>query len=107
MITLTDSAAKALKEFILAKDPQPVGVRIGVKGGGCSGFTYSLDFAESINEGDREYEDKGVKILIDSKSLLYLMGTQIDYVTGLSGTGFKFINPGAKRTCGCGESFGV
>lgn len=107
MITLTESAAEALKDFFSKMDPKPVGVRVGVQGGGCSGFTYQLGYAYAVNPEDRELESHGVKIVIDRKSLLYLMGTQIDYRNELGQTGFKFENPTAKRTCGCGESFGI
>jgi len=107
MITLTESAAKAAKEFIDKKEPKPIGLKVGVQGGGCSGFSYKLEFAYSEEEGSRVLESHGVKIFIDKKSLLYLMGTTIDYVSELNEVGFKFINPTAKRTCGCGESFGI
>jgi len=107
MITLTESAATAVREFIRDKDPSPIGLKVGVQGGGCSGFSYKLEFAYSEDEGDRVLESHNVKIIIDNKSLLYLMGTVIDYVSELNQTGFKFINPTAKRTCGCGESFGI
>lgn len=107
MITLTEAAADALKNFFSDMDPRPIGVRVGVQGGGCSGFTYQLKYAYEVKEGDRELESYGVKIVIDRKSLLYLMGTQIDYRNELGQSGFKFENPTAKRTCGCGESFGI
>lgn len=107
MISLTESAANALKGFFASLEPKPIGVRAGVKGGGCSGFTYNLEYAYVVNDGDREFESHGVKIVIDKKSLLYLLGTEIDYKNELGQTGFKFENPTAKRTCGCGESFGV
>lgn len=104
MITLTESAATRLSTLLSKKDL--TGVRAGVKGGGCSGFTYSLEF-DSEKPGDRVIENLGVKIYIDPKSYLYLMGTEIDYVDELNQSGFKFVNPNAKRTCGCGESFSV
>ena len=107
MITLTEAAADALKNFFSSMNPEPIGVRVGVQGGGCSGFTYQLGYAYDVKEGDRELESHGVKIVIDRKSLLYLMGTQIDYRNELGQSGFKFENPTAKRTCGCGESFGI
>tara|TARA_X000000950_G_scaffold19555_1_gene21194 strand:- start:42 stop:365 length:324 start_codon:yes stop_codon:yes gene_type:complete len=107
MISLTESAAKAIRGFIADMDPKPVGIRVGVQGGGCSGFTYQLKYAYSVDPADREIESNEVKIVIDRKSLLYLMGTQIDYRNELGQTGFKFENPTAKRTCGCGESFGI
>tara|TARA_B100001564_G_scaffold355814_1_gene368821 strand:+ start:224 stop:547 length:324 start_codon:yes stop_codon:yes gene_type:complete len=107
MISLTESAAKAIDNFISTMEPKPIGVRVGVQGGGCSGFTYQLKYAYSVDPADREIESNGVKIVIDKKSLLYLMGTTVDYVSDLNQVGFKFINPTAKRTCGCGESFGI
>ena len=82
-------------------------VRVSVKGGGCSGLMYDLDFDNAIQEQDHVYEDQGVKILVDKKSLLYLLGTTLDFSDGLNGKGFQFINPNATRTCGCGESFAV
>jgi len=82
-------------------------IRVAVKGGGCSGLMYSLTFDEEIKEGDEVFEDKGIKILVDKRSLLYLLGTELDFSDGLNGKGFQFINPNASRTCGCGESFAV
>ena len=82
------------------------GVRAAVQGGGCSGFTYKL-FFDNENQGDRVILDKGVSIYVDPKSFLYLMGTEIDFVDELNQSGFKFVNPNAKRTCGCGESFSI
>ncbi len=84
-----------------------IGIRPGVQGGGCSGFSYKLEFVKQEQDKDRIIEDKGVKIYIDPKSYLYLMGTEIDYIDDLNQAGFKFVNPNAKRTCGCGESFSV
>ncbi len=104
MITLTEIAANKVKELLDKKEE--TGVRVGVNGGGCSGFTYKLDFGNK-REKDRVVESHGVEIYIDTKSYLYLMGTQIDYVDELLQSGFKFVNPNAKRTCGCGESFSV
>ncbi|TAD99885.1 MAG: iron-sulfur cluster assembly accessory protein [Bacteroidetes bacterium] len=82
-------------------------IRVSVKGGGCSGLMYDLDFDSQINPVDQVFEDKGIKILVDKKSLLYLLGTTLDFSDGLNGKGFQFINPNASRTCGCGESFAV
>ena len=107
MISLTEAAAEALQKFFSDMTPKPVGVRVGVQGGGCSGFTYQLKYEYAVSDGDREIESNGVKIIIDRKSLLYLMGTVIDYKNELGQAGFKFENPTAKRTCGCGESFGI
>ena len=104
MITLSESAAKKLAALLENKDE--TGVRAAIKGGGCSGFTYVLDFDDQ-SDSDRVIEDKGIEIYVDAKSFLYLMGTQIDFVDELNQAGFKFINPNAKRTCGCGESFSI
>ena len=82
-------------------------VRVGVDGGGCSGLTYKLEFDNELNDADKEFEDKGVKIVVDKKSFLYLVGTTLDFTDGLNGKGFEFQNPNASRTCGCGESFSV
>jgi iron-sulfur cluster assembly protein len=82
-------------------------VRVGVESGGCSGLSYKLSFDKQQNEGDKLFEDKGVRILVDKKSFLYLVGTILEYSGGLNGKGFVFNNPNAQRTCGCGESFAV
>ncbi|MEE2788794.1 MAG: iron-sulfur cluster insertion protein ErpA [Myxococcota bacterium] len=107
MIGLTETAATKVIELIENRPNETQGLRVGVRGGGCSGFTYFLEFAEAANKGDRELESHGVKLFVDPKSYLYLMGTQVDYVDSLAGAGFKFTNPNARRTCGCGESFSV
>jgi iron-sulfur cluster assembly protein len=78
---------------------------VGVKGGGCSGFSYTMDIDKAFNESDQVFEEKGIKIVVDAKSFIYLSGTQVDYVENLSGSGFAFSNPNATRTCGCGSSF--
>ena len=104
MITLTESAANKMKTLLLEKEE--TGVRAAVQGGGCSGFTYKLLF-DNEKDGDRVIIDRDVKIYLDSKSFLYLMGTEIDFVDELNQSGFKFVNPNAKRTCGCGESFSI
>ena len=93
-----------MKALLAKKDE--TGVRAAVQGGGCSGFTYKLLF-DNKNDGDRVITDMGVEIYVDPKSFLYLMGTQIDFVDELNQSGFKFVNPNAKRTCGCGESFSI
>tara|TARA_B100000941_G_scaffold87122_1_gene60241 strand:- start:891 stop:1208 length:318 start_codon:yes stop_codon:yes gene_type:complete len=105
MITISDSAATKMKSIIEESDS--IGIRPGVQGGGCSGFSYKLELAKEEREGDRVIEDKGVKLYIDKKSYLYLIGTEIDWIDDLLQAGFKFVNPNAKRTCGCGESFSV
>lgn len=107
MISLTESAAGKVGELIEGRDGDSAGLRVGVRGGGCSGFTYFLEFADAANKGDRELESFGVRLYVDPKSFLYLMGTEVDYVDSLAGAGFKFVNPNAKRTCGCGESFSL
>ena len=102
MITLSENAANKIKTLLAEKDE--TGIRAAVQGGGCSGFTYQLKF-DIQKEKDKVMESHGVEIYADPKSLLYLMGTEIDFVDELNQSGFKFMNPNAKRTCGCGESF--
>ncbi|GAB5556772.1 MAG: iron-sulfur cluster assembly accessory protein [Schleiferiaceae bacterium] len=82
-------------------------IRVGVASGGCSGLSYQMDFTDEHNDEDKLFEDNGVRILVDKKSLLYLVGTILEYEGGLNGKGFSFNNPNASRTCGCGESFAV
>lgn len=82
-------------------------IRVGVKGGGCSGLMYELDFDNEMKEGDQSFEDNGVTVVVDKKSYLYLIGTTLDFSGGLNGKGFVFVNPNADRTCGCGESFSI
>ena len=106
MINLTEAAAKKVTALIDAQ-PDLFGLRVGVRGGGCSGFTYFLEFAEEISDHDRQLESLGVKLVIDPKSYLYLMGMEVDFIDSLAGSGFKFNNPNARRTCGCGESFSI
>jgi iron-sulfur cluster assembly protein len=107
-ITLTETAAREIKKIITdQKLPEDqTRLRVGVKGGGCSGFSYMLDLTEeAVSEADDELESNGVKILIDSKSLLYLDGTEIDFKDEVMGRGFVFKNPNATSSCGCGSSF--
>jgi len=80
-------------------------LRVGVKGGGCSGLTYIMDFDKELKNGDEVFEDDGVRIVCDKRSLIYLIGTELHHSDGLNGKGFEWINPNAIRTCGCGESF--
>ena len=82
-------------------------IRVGVKGGGCSGLSYDMDFDSKLTEQDKIFEDQGIKIAVDKKSFLYLAGTVLEYSGGLNGKGFAFNNPNASRTCGCGESFSI
>ncbi len=104
MISLTESAAKKIRTLLLEKGEE--GIRAGVQGGGCSGFTYQLRL-DNERENDRVLESRGITLYVDPKSYLYLMGTQIDFVDELNQSGFRFVNPNAKLTCGCGESFSV
>ena len=104
MITLTERAATHIRNF-LTKRCKGEGVRLGVKTSGCSGMAYALEFVDTPDEADQVFESFGVKVFVDSKSLLYLDGTQLDYVREGLQEGFKFDNPNATATCGCGESF--
>ena len=106
MITITDKAIAKMSEFIAA-DPDAIALRAGVKGGGCSGFQYVLELTKAENPDDKKIEQGGVTVYIDRKSYMFLIGTEIDYTEDLMGAGFKFNNPSAKRSCGCGESFSV
>jgi iron-sulfur cluster assembly protein len=107
-ISLTSKAVSEVKKIMEENSiPDDYGLRIGVKGGGCSGLSYTLGFDGEQRDGDNIIDFEGVKIFVDWKSILYLKGTTIDYSDGLTGKGFVFNNPSAKRTCGCGSSFGV
>lgn len=108
MITVSDTAKEYITELLSAEEQQEGAfVRVGVKGGGCSGLEYQLKFDNQLQAGDEVYEDKGIKIVVDFKSLLYLYGTELDYSGGLNGKGLVFKNPNASKTCSCGESFSV
>tara|TARA_Y100000992_G_C21120335_1_gene421584 strand:- start:417 stop:740 length:324 start_codon:yes stop_codon:yes gene_type:complete len=107
MIKVTENAkSKALQ---LMKDDGNEGyfIRVGVKGGGCSGLMYELKFDNTLRESDKSFMDNGIKVVVDKKSFLYLIGTTLDFSGGLNGKGFVFSNPNADRTCGCGESFSL
>ena len=103
--TAKDKVALLMKEE--GFDPSTDYVRVGVKSGGCSGLSYDLRFEHALHTDDKLFEDNQVKILVDKKSLLYLIGTTLEYSGGLNGKGFVFNNPNAQRTCGCGESFSL
>lgn len=105
-ITLTDNAAERVKSF-LAKRGKGLGVRLGVKTTGCSGMAYVIEFADELEEGDTVFEDKGVKVIVNPKSLVYLEGTELDFAREGLNEGFRFNNPNEKDRCGCGESFSV
>jgi len=108
MIQLSERARDKVREIQKAENLEKQGLRVRVIGGGCSGFTYDLFFDDEINQDvDEVFESNGVPVYIDMMSLTYLEGTEIDYVEGLYGAGFKFNNPAAKSTCGCGSSFSV
>lgn len=108
MISVSDTAKEKLHSLMAeSKVSTDSYLRVGVEGGGCSGLSYKMDFDAEMKEGDQLFEDKGVKILVDKKSFLYLVGTVLEYSGGLNGKGFAFNNPNATRTCGCGESFAV
>jgi iron-sulfur cluster assembly protein len=107
MVTVSQPAADRLKSLIKEGGSINPYVRVSVKGGGCSGLSYDLSFDNTQDTTDTLAEDKGVKILIDRKSLLYLIGTELQFSDGLNGKGFQFVNPNASRTCGCGESFSI
>jgi iron-sulfur cluster assembly protein len=108
MITVSEEAKQHAIELIKAENrPADSFIRVGVEGGGCSGLSYKLEFDNIAQEGDQVFEDKGIKIVCDRKSFLYLVGTELQYSGGLNGKGFVFNNPNAARTCGCGESFSV
>lgn len=109
MIKVSDSAKTRLSNLMAESGQQldDTYVRVGVSSGGCSGLSYMLDFDQDMKESDKLFEDQGVKILVDKKSFLYLVGTTLEYSGGLNGKGFSFNNPNASRTCGCGESFAV
>jgi iron-sulfur cluster assembly protein len=108
MITISENAKKYIHQ-LMEKEGQPTDsfVRVGVKGGGCSGLAYEMKFDQESRENDQIFEDKGVKLVVEMKSLLYLYGTELDYSGGLNGKGLFFNNPNASRTCACGESFAV
>ena len=107
-VTLTPKAAEMVK---ITREQEGIdashGLRVAVRGGGCSGFEYALDFEKEARENDWVYDQSGLTIYIDAVSARYLQGTSIDYVLGMAGAGFKFINPKATGTCGCGSSFAV
>jgi iron-sulfur cluster assembly protein len=107
MIKVTESAKK--QALRLMEDDGKAGyfIRVGVQGGGCSGLMYELGFDNEDKEGDYAFMDNDMKIVVDKKSYLYLIGTTLDYSGGLNGKGFVFSNPNADRTCGCGESFSI
>lgn len=105
VITLSEAALKEVKRLINVQGLTEGGLRLGVKGGGCSGLSYTINFDEKIGQFDTVYEIEGIKLIVDAKSAIYLQGTQLDFTKDLVGGSFKFVNPNAQKTCGCGESF--
>lgn len=106
-VHLTDAAIAKVRDIMAQQTPAPAGLRLGVVGGGCSGFSYSMQFENSAGVMDKVYDFNGLKLYVDATSLMYLAGCQVDYVETLEGAGFKFENPQVKSTCGCGSSFNV
>ena len=106
-VRLTDNAVNKVREIMATQDPLPAGLRIGVVGGGCSGFQYSMSFENQAGMMDKVYDFNGLKVFVDSTSLMYLNGCVVDYVETLEAAGFKFENAAVKSTCGCGSSFSV
>jgi len=108
VISVTERAVKEVRRIIEEqKLPEGTALRVGVKGGGCSGFSYTLGFDDQISEVDQVNEIEGIRVVCDPKSFLYLSGTEVDFEESLMGRGFRFGNPNADKTCGCGESFSV
>ena len=109
MIKVSDTAKQKVVTLMTEDgfDASEDYVRVGVKSGGCSGLSYELNFDDKIDEGDKVFEDNSIRIVVDKKSFLYLVGTTLEYSGGLNGKGFVFNNPNAQRTCGCGESFSL
>jgi iron-sulfur cluster assembly accessory protein len=106
-ISLTPNAVAKVKGIMAQQNPAPAGLRVAVVGGGCSGFSYSLQFDTSAGMMDKVFDMDGLKVFVDATSIMYLNGCRVDYVETLEGAGFKFENPNVKSTCGCGSSFNV
>jgi iron-sulfur cluster assembly accessory protein len=107
MLTMTEKAQGKVKEILDTQSEPYIGLRVQVVGGGCSGFQYHMGFEKQANNGDEVFDLNGFKMFVDRGSMIYLDGTEIDFVEALTGSGFKFNNPNVKTTCGCGESFQV
>jgi iron-sulfur cluster assembly protein len=107
VMTLTDAAAARVNEIIANSDRPIAGLRVGVKNGGCAGMSYTMEFAEDVSPLDEVIEDKGVKVLIDPKAVLFLLGSRMDYRTDKLSSGFVFENPNETSACGCGESVAI
>ncbi len=105
MVKLTSNAIMKIKEIMSQQNPVPTLLRLGVRGGGCSGFQYAMQFDNEVGMMDKTFEFDGLKVVIDATSLMYLEGCMVDYLETLEASGFKFDNPNVKSTCGCGSSF--
>lgn len=106
-VELTPKAVEMAKKAIARREQPTAGLRLGVRGGGCSGASYVIEFAEKIRDRDKVFDFDGLKVIVDPKSLVYLRGSVLDYEVKLMSHGFKFLNPNEKKSCGCGESFGI
>ncbi len=106
-VNFSSAAIAKVKEIMAQQNPVPAGLRVGVVGGGCSGFSYSMSFENSAGMMDKTFDFDGLKVYVDATSLMYLKGVNVDYIETLEGAGFKFDNPNVKSTCGCGSSFNV
>jgi iron-sulfur cluster assembly accessory protein len=106
-VSLTPNAIAKVKQIMAQQNPAPAGLRVGVVGGGCSGFSYSMQFENASGLMDKVFDMDGLKVYVDATSVMYLNGCVVDYVETLEGAGFKFENPNVKSTCGCGSSFSV
>ena len=106
-VILTSKAIAKVKDIMSQQDPTPAGLRVGVVGGGCSGFSYSMSFENEPGMMDKVFDMEGLKVYVDATSVMYLDGCRVDYLETLEGAGFKFENPNVKSTCGCGSSFNV
>lgn len=106
-VNFTPTAIAKVKEIMAQQNPVPAGLRVGVVGGGCSGFSYSMSFENGAGMMDKTFDFDGLKVYVDATSLMYLKGVSVDYVETLEAAGFKFDNPNVKSTCGCGSSFNV
>ena len=107
MIQVTENAKNKAIQLMSEEGKDGFFIRVGVKGGGCSGLMYELTFDDQVKEDDKSFKDNGMQVVVDKKSFLYLIGTTLDFSGGLNGKGFVFTNPNADRTCGCGESFSL
>ena len=107
IISLSDNAAKRIKEIMLGAEKNSIGVRVGVKSGGCAGMSYLMEYAKEAKPNDEIIEDKGVKVFIDSAAVIYLLGTEMDYKKDQFSSSFVFNNPNETERCGCGESFKI